>query len=75
MNKKLSYNELNGNQISLIYDGLDYEVRINDEVVIATGDETEAEMIAESLDVALSILYSRNLLRENKVYEDKNETN
>lgn len=75
MNKKLSYNELNGNQISLIYDDLDYEVRINDEVVIATGDETEAEMIAESLDVALSILYSRNLLRENKVYEDKNETN
>ena len=65
MDNVIIYNELLGNRVSLIHDDYDYEVRLNDEVVVTTGDETEAEMIAESLDVALSILLNKNLLKEN----------
>lgn len=65
MDNVIIYNELLGNRVSLVYDDYDYEVRLNDEVVVTTGDETEAEMIAESLDVALSILLNKNLLKEN----------
>lgn len=65
MKDMIIFNELLGNAVSLIRDGVDFEVRLNDNVVIATGDETEAEMIAESLDVALNLLYSQDLLKEN----------
>ena len=65
MDNVIIYNELLGNRVSLIRDDYDYEVSLNDEVVVTTGDETEAEMIAESLDVALSILLNKNLLKEN----------
>ena len=66
MNDVIIYNELLGNKVSLVYDGIDYEVRLNNEIVATTGDETEAEIIAESLDVALSVLVNKNLLKENK---------
>lgn len=66
MDNVIIYNELLGNRVSLVCDDYDYEVRLNDEVVVTTGDETEAEMIAESLDIALSILLNKNLLKENR---------
>lgn len=64
-NEIIVYNELKGNQVSLVFDGFDYEIKLNDEIVVTTSDDTEAEVIAESLDIALSILYSHDLLKEN----------
>lgn len=60
------YNEIKGNSVTLYFDGNDYEVYLNGMVVISTGDEFEAQLIAESLDVALSILDAQGLLKINQ---------
>lgn len=65
MDEELQYNEICGNQVTILKDGTDYEVRLNNVCIVTTGDDTEAYMVAESLDVALSILNSQGLLKEN----------
>ena len=52
----IKYNELKGNRVTLEFDGIDYDIKINHITVVSTGDKYEAEMIAESIDGALSIL-------------------
>ncbi len=56
MEKVITYSEIRGNQIVVCQDEYDYEVRLNDMVICSTGDSIEAEMIAESLNIALTIL-------------------
>lgn len=57
------YSEICGNQITIKSDDADYEVQLNDMLIVTTGDEYEAEMIAESLDICLSVLNAQGLLR------------
>ena len=63
--EELRYNEICWNQVTILKDEPDYEVRLNNVCIMTTGDDTEAYMVAESLDVALSILNSQGLLKEN----------
>ena len=63
--EELRYNEICGNQVTILKDEPDYEVHLNNVCIMTTGDDTEAYMVAESLDVALSILNSQGLLKEN----------
>lgn len=65
MNETRTYSTVLGNTVTLSCDDHDYDVSLNGFVVLTTGDETEAEMVAESLDVALAILDSQGLLKEN----------
>ena len=65
MDNVIVYNNVKDNIVSLRKEDYDYTVCINNEEVMSTGDMTEAEMVAESLDVALSILDNHNLLRKN----------
>lgn len=64
MKEELRYNEIRGSLIRILHDDLDYEILLNNVCVATTGDEDEAYIIAESLDVALSILNSQSLLKE-----------
>lgn len=64
MSEELKYNEVRGSQVIIIYDGQDYEIQLNNVCVATTGDEDEAYIIAESLDVALSILHTQSLLKD-----------
>ena len=64
MSEELKYNEVRGSQVIIIYDGHDYEIQLNNVCVATTGDEDEAYIIAESLDVALSILHTQSLLKD-----------
>lgn len=65
MNETRTYSTILGNTVTLSSDDHDFDVSLNGFVVLTTGDETEAEMVAESLDVALAILGSQGLLKEN----------
>lgn len=62
MNEEIKYNVIRGNQVVLIFDGYDYEVRLNGAAIMSTGDEIEANMIAEAIDTALSILNAQGAL-------------
>ena len=64
MSEELKYNEVRGSQVIIVYDGQDYEIQLNNVCVATTGDEDEAYIIAESLDVALSILHTQSLLKD-----------
>jgi hypothetical protein len=63
MEKVITYSEIRGNQIVVCQDEYDYEVRLNDMVICSTGDSIEAEMIAESLNIALTILDYQGALK------------
>ena len=63
MEKIITYSEIRGNQIVVCQDEYDYEVRLNDMVICSTGDSIEAEMIAESLNIALTILDYQGALK------------
>lgn len=63
MDEILTYNEICGSKVTIVKDDYDYEVRLNNDTVMTTSDEIEAEMVAESLDVALTILNAHNLLK------------
>lgn len=65
MNEERIYNDIRGNFVTLNFDGCDYDVSLNGFVVLTTGDETEAEIAAEALDIALAILDSQGLLNDN----------
>lgn len=62
-NNIITYSDVKGNQVTIIKDEYDYDVRLNGMTVITTGEETEAEMIAESLDIGLTILGMQGLLK------------
>jgi hypothetical protein len=64
MEEEIKYNDVRGNQVSLIFDGYDYEVRLNGASIMTSGDEFEASMVAESIDTALSILNAQGVLSE-----------
>ena len=63
MEKVITYSEIRGNQIVVCQDEYDYEVRLNDMVICSTGDSIEAEIIAESLNIALTILDYQGALK------------
>lgn len=63
MGESKYYSEICGNQITIESDDADYEVQLNGMLIVTTGDEYEAEMIAESLDICLSVLNAQGLLR------------
>lgn len=63
MEEVIVFNEVNGNEVSLLFDGCDYEVRLNNDFILTTGDEAEAHIVAESLDIALSILDNQKILK------------
>lgn len=56
MDKIIAYPEIKGNEVAVYQDDYDYEVRLNNMVIVSTGDDSEAEMIAESIHVALTVL-------------------
>ena len=62
MNDEIRYNDVRGNQVVLVFDGHDYEVKLNGAAIMTTGDEFEGTMVAEAVDTALSILNAQNLL-------------
>jgi hypothetical protein len=64
MKEELRYNEIKGSLIRILHDEHDFEILLNNVCVATTGDENEAYIIAESLDVALSVLNSQSLLLE-----------
>lgn len=56
MENRIEYSTVQGNSVVLLQETYDYTIFLNGMQVMTTGDETEAEIVAESLDVALSIL-------------------
>ena len=62
MIESVQYNNIKGSQVVMSFDGCDYEVRLNGAIIMTTGDEIEASMVAEAIDTALSILSAQNLL-------------
>ena len=56
------YNLIKGSQVIIEQDDCDYEVKLHGAVIANTSDEFEASLIAEAVDVALSILSAQNLL-------------
>lgn len=65
MEKIIIYESESGNEVALATDGFnDYEVLINDMPVVNTGDRAEGEVIAESIDIAINLLYIQNRLRK-----------
>lgn len=63
MVEDIQYNNIKGSQVIMSYDGRDYEVKLNGAIIMTTGDEIEASMIAEAIDTALSILSAQELLK------------
>ena len=63
MEEKIIYNCASGNVVVLSRDSHDFEVLLNGMQVMSTGDPTEAELVAESLDVAINILDVQNKLK------------
>lgn len=57
------YQSVLNNIVSLVGDGLDYEVLLNDMPVVSTGDRAEAELISECIDIALNLLYIQKRLK------------
>lgn len=64
MDEEIKYNDIRGSQVSMIYDGCDYEVKLNGATIMTTGDEFEASMVAEGIDTALSILNAQGILSD-----------
>ena len=64
MEEEIRYNVIRGSQVSMLYDGRDYEVKLNGATIMTTGDEFEASMAAEAVDTALSILNAQELLSD-----------
>lgn len=60
--EKRIYESIIGNEITLVHEQYDYNVYLNNSLVMTSGDEMEAEMIAESIDVALNLLYIQGRL-------------
>ena len=56
------YNLIQGSQVVIEQDDIDYEVKLNGAIIANTSDEFEANLIAEAVDVALSILNAQQLL-------------
>lgn len=72
MDKIISYPAICGNEVTVYQDDYDYEVRINNMVVLTTGDESEAEMIAESIHVSLTMLdIQKRLVRQRSVFSGR----
>lgn len=65
MSKYLSYSIIKGIEVAIYQDDcdFDYEIRLNDLVICNTGDEIEAEVIAESLHLALTVLDMKGMLK------------
>lgn len=63
MEDKVVYESVCNNYIEVVCDETDYEVLINGMPILSTGEWIEAQMIAESLDVALSVLHGQNRLK------------
>lgn len=53
---KIVYTTVRGNQVVLKPDDDAYEVTLNGAPVLVTDNETEAQLVAESIDLALIIL-------------------
>jgi hypothetical protein len=64
MDEEIRYNDIRGSQVAMLFDGHDYEVKLNGAAIMTTGDEFEASMVAEAIDTALSILNAQNLLSD-----------
>lgn len=64
MDEEIRYNDIRGSQVAMLFDGRDYEVKINGATIMTTGEEFEASMVAEAIDTALSILNAQNLLSD-----------
>ena len=62
MSEEIKYSFICGNQVTLVYDECDYEVRLNGVPIMTTGDEIEASMVAEAIDTALTVLNAQNSL-------------
>ena len=64
MDDEIRYNDIRGSQVALLFDGRDYEVKLNGATIMTTGDEFEAPMAAEAVDTALSILNAQGILSD-----------
>lgn len=63
MEDKIIYESAKGNKVVLLSDGQDCEILLNDMIVVTTGDRFEGEMIAECIDIALSLLDMQGRLK------------
>lgn len=65
MEKLIIYEGVNKNEVALATDGFnDYEVLLNGMPVVSTGDRAEGEVIAESIDIAINLLYIQGKLKD-----------
>ena len=66
MENYIIYNDIKNNKVTLktINDN-SYEVYLNDVLILYTDVQSEAEIVAESIDLSLSILDEYGLLNEN----------
>lgn len=65
MEKLIIYESVKKNEVALATDGFnDYEVLLNDMPVVSTGDRAEGEVIAESIDIAINLLYIQGKLKD-----------
>lgn len=65
MEKIIVYAGVNDNEVALTTDGFnDYEVLVNGMPVVTTGDRAEGEVIAESIDIAINLLYIQKRLKD-----------
>lgn len=67
MENYIIYNDIKNNKVTLktINDN-SYEVYLNDVLILYTDVQSEAEIVAESIDLSLSILDEYGLLNENE---------
>ena len=67
MENYIIYNDIKNNKVTLktINDN-SYEVYLNDILILYTDVQSEAEIVAESIDLSLSILDEYGLLNENE---------
>jgi hypothetical protein len=62
MFETIEYSNIKGNRVTLVKEDYDYSVYLNDTFIMTTGDEAEAQMVAESTGIALSILDTQKKL-------------
>lgn len=65
MYETISYENVYGNEVTIKQDETDFEVLLNGDIIMTTGDIFEAELVAESVNTALTVLNTQNRLLTN----------
>jgi hypothetical protein len=64
MEDRIIHGNFSGNLVTRVWDGNDWEVLVNNMQIVSTGDSIEAEIVAEGVSLALSILHMQGRLKD-----------